>query len=349
MSTEAHDQRTRHALRLAFGAPAAYLLADWADVDLPFMAGAAYVLLASKMAFRPPLMRLGLLFAVAFAVLPLLAMIVVPLAEHPILRFGLVGLGYFVGFRLQADARTRSVGAFLVLLAIVMPMADLLFRPFNGLLDIRLFQTVGSNLLAALTIIVLSFVAFPAMQEPSSPAPVVTGQANATREAATSALLMMPLAIGLAVFNNPEATRVLLVASTVLVATTGEDERQRIGEVLVGLAFAGCVGLATTTFYSFWPVVAAALSVVVAAGLLVGRRVVDPVRGGAFASGLMFVWPLLAIGGMEALSQTMYWLALAVSSAGYVAVLRRPVALLLEAVVSRRVARGRTEVQALRE
>jgi hypothetical protein len=79
--------------------------------------------------------------------------------------------------------------------------------------------------------------------------------------------------------NNPEATRILLVASIVLVASTDMDERKRIEDILVGLAFAGCVGVVTATPSSFWPLVAPALSLIVAAGLLVGRRTLDPVRG----------------------------------------------------------------------
>jgi hypothetical protein len=302
MSTEPHPHAAQ-ILRVALVTPLVYAAALAMGADLPFVAGFLFAIFALKMPAPPPFAAVVLL-ALLLVLLPLgFASVAGVLKQYPYLMVGFVGLVLFHAFRLQAVAKTALIGVLLQTFAIMLPI--IAGQSQQGATVVS--GAFALNGVLAVAGLYLAFALFPARGAVELPPPAATDAAARTREAAVSALVMLPPFTVLLALDLASAMRILFTIAVVLASLSRRDVRETGVENVLSALMAGGVALAFTVLYRFWPEPGAALLAMAFLGLLVVPYAFKGRHRGAVALAVPLAWILLGTAGSDAAAKTLQW------------------------------------------
>jgi hypothetical protein len=312
---------TAHALRLALGAPAAWVLAQALAVPLPFLAPTVFVTLAAGLRTAPSPGALAAIVALVWGLPWAIGGADAVLAAHPLLLIAVTGALLFGGLRLQARTPTRAVGALIVLLAAVLPVVGDAALLAADVLRLAL----GWNATVAVATVALAFLAFPeaatATGRPAGPARADLAPAAATRHALTGMLILLPLVALFLVIDALSALRVLIIAALLTGEVEALDRARRVRVAVASVLLAGAAATGVTFLAAVQPAPWAAALAMALFGLRAAPAIVaGGVSGAVWAAAFTVVWPLAFSGdGEGTLARTLLWAGLSLAAALWVA------------------------------
>lgn len=303
MYTEA-EARAAHVLRVALVTPIIFGLAVAMGTPMPFVSALLFSIFALKLSAPPPFKGVVML-AVLVAMIPLgFGSVAGLLEQYPYLMVGFVALVLFHAFRLQAVPQTVLLGVLMQTFAIMLPLVTGQSALAGGAVS----GAFALNGVLAVVGVYVAFALFPA--RPAKGPPPATATDNAlerTREAAVSALVMLPPFALFLAFDLTSAMRVLFTAAVVLVSLNRRDVRETGVESILSALMAGAVAAIFTALYTLWPSALGALLLAALLGLLVVPHAFEGRHRGAVALAVPLVWVLNGIADDAELSKSLVW------------------------------------------
>ena len=240
VSSDGQAEARLHAvLRFAAGTTTAFVLCEWLQWPLSFLAPVLTAVLLANLPIRPPL-KMGVALLVTMSVAALFAFALASLFRGvPAVLFGLIGLCMFFAFQAMAAGRARLPALLLLICLATIPVVVMIAPAQAGFLPMALIRGIGLALLAIWTV----YLPWPRAMVPKPASAATPDTITPPTMALLCTVIVLPLMLVYLLFGLADALPVLV--ATVMLVANFDLQRSRLhaAGMILGNVAGGLLGL----------------------------------------------------------------------------------------------------------